>query len=364
MAEESDQSSKTEEPTQRKLDDARRKGDVAKSMDVPQWASLAAVFGVLAIAGGWMARNLAEAFLPFVASPDKVEVSGEGLRSLMATTLVAAAPAVIIVMFAAALAGGAGHLLQTGFLFSPSKLAPDLKKLSPIAGFKRLFGVDALVQFFKSLVKLIAIAVVVWLVFQPHADELENLAAMEPAALLPFSRDLLIALFFAVLALLAFGAAVDFVWQRFRFMQRMKMSREELKEDFKQSEGDPHVKAKLKQIRADKARQRMMQNVPKATVVITNPTHFAVALRYVQGETAAPVCVAKGVDAVALRIREVATEHEVPILEDPPLARALYASMEVDDVIPHEHFQAVAKIIGFILGSRSHKAAGAAPRHS
>ena len=363
MAEETDQPSKTEEPTQRKLDDARRKGDVAKSMDLPQWASLAAVFGVLAVAGGWMMRDLARALLPFIASPDKMEMTGEGLRSLMAATVAAAAPAVIIVLFAAALAGGAGHLLQTGLLFSPSKLAFDFKKLSPVAGFKRLFGLDALVQFAKSLIKLVLIATVVLLVFKPHATELENLAAMEPAALLPFARELLLALFFAVLTILGAAALGDYVWQRFRFMHRMKMSREELKEDFKQSEGDPHVKAKLKQIRADKARQRMMQNVPKATVVITNPTHFAVALRYAQGETAAPVCVAKGVDAVALRIREVAGQHDVPIIEDPPLARALYATMEIDDVIPRQHFEAVAKIIGFVLGARSQRA-GSAPRHS
>ena len=363
MAEEQESASKTEEPTQRKLDEARRKGDVAKSMDIPAWASLAAAFGVLAIAGGWMARILAEALLPYVARPDEIEVSGEGLRALMTTTLLACAP-VAAVLLAAALAGAAGSVLQTGFLFSPSRLAFDLKKLSPMAGFKRLFGIDAQVQFLKSFVKLLAIALIVWLVFRPHANELQALAALEPAAMLPFARELFVALFVAVLSFLGVGAGIDFVWQRFRFMQRMRMSREELKEDFKQSEGDPHVKAKLKQIRSDRARLRMMQNVPKATVVITNPTHFAVALRYVQGETAAPVCVAKGVDAVALRIREVAGEHDVPILEDPPLARALYASMEIDDVIPREHFEAVAKIIGFILGARTGRPAAAAPRHS
>ena len=364
MAEEQqDAASKTEEPTQRKLDESRRKGDVAKSLDLPSWASLAAVFGVIALAGGWMVRDLALTLLPFIASPESFDVTGEGLQSLMITTCVAAAPILLIVMFSAALAGGAGHLLQTGLLFSPSRLSFDLKKLSPIKGFKRLFGVDAQVQFLKSFIKLVAISAIVWFVFRPHAQEFEQLAALDPAALLPFTRDLMVAMFLAVLAFLGVGAGIDYLWQRHRFMARMRMTREELKEDFKQSEGDPHVKAKLKQIRGDRARQRMMQNVPKATVVITNPTHFAVALRYEPGETAAPVCVAKGVDAVALRIREVAGEHEVPIIEDPPLARALYATMDVDEVIPRQHFEAVAKIIGFVMGARGQKPA-AAPRHS
>jgi flagellar biosynthetic protein FlhB len=363
VAEETDESSKTEEPTQRKLDEARRKGDVAKTMDLPSWASLAATFGVLAIGGGWMARDLARALLPYIAQPERLDVTGDGIRQLMTATSMAVAIPFAAVLLTAAVAGAAGSLVQTGFMFTPSKLAFDLKKLSPMAGFKRIFGVDAQVHFLKSLIKLIVIAVVVWMVFQPHQDELQSLAAMDPAALLPFTRDLLIALFMAVLCFLGLAAGADFLWQRFRFMKRMRMSREELKDDYKQSEGDPHLKAKLRQVRAERSRQRMMQNVPKATVVITNPTHFAVALRYEPGQTAAPVCVAKGVDAVALRIREVAGEHDVPIVEDPPLARALYASIDVNEVIPQSHFEAVAKIIGFIMGSRARKPATAA-RHT
>jgi flagellar biosynthetic protein FlhB len=141
----------------------------------------------------------------------------------------------------------------------------------------------------------------------------------------------------------------DWFIQKQRFMARMRMSKEEQKEEFKNTEGDPHVKAKQKQLRAERARRRMMQAVPKATVVVMNPTHYAVALKYVQGEDAAPICVAKGMDAVALKIREVAKDSNVPVIEDPPLARALYAAVEIDDVIPAAHFEAVAKIIGFIL---------------
>src|SRR5690606_30730751 len=197
------------------------------------------------------------------------------------------------------------------------------------------------------------VGVICWMVLKPHLREFENMAAMPPSMILPMARDLAIALMVSALVFLGLTAGADYLWQRYRFAEKMKMSREELKEDYKQSEGDPHVKGKLKQIRAERSRRRMMQNVPKATVVITNPTHYAVALRYVAGETAAPLCVAKGVDAVALKIREVAGEHEVPILEDPPLARALYATVDVDQSIPREQFEAVARVIGFVMNPKN-----------
>ena len=160
----------------------------------------------------------------------------------------------------------------------------------------------------------------------------------------------------AALIFLAFTAGADFIWQKFRFAKRMRMTKEETKEDYKQTEGDPHVKGKLRQIRMQRSRQRMMQAVPTATVVVTNPTHYSVALRYEpdQGD-GAPICVAKGVDAVALRIRELARESGVPIVENVPLARALYATVDVDEVIPREHFEAAAKVIGFVMQGRKRR---------
>lgn len=353
MSEAPEKDSKTEDPTSTRLDEARKKGDVAKSMDLPQWASLAASFSVLAVAGGWMTRDLAEAMVPFIASPHAFEMSGEGLRSVMLSSLTAVALPIGAVMLAAAFAGAGGSLIQVGLLFSPEKIKPDFKKLSPAQGWKRLFGADALFQFGKSLIKLVLIAAVVWLTFKPHARELETLVALQPAAMLPFARELLLSMFGGVLMLLLVGAGFDWFWQRMRWMQRMRMTKEEVKQDYKNSEGDPHVKAKLKQIRMEKSRRRMMQAVPTATVVVMNPTHFAVALRYEPGETPAPVCVAKGVDALALRIRDLAREHGVEVVEDPPLARALYAAVDIDGVIPRQHFEAVATVIGFILGKRS-----------
>lgn len=353
MSEGPDKESKTEDPTGKKLDDARKKGDVVKSMDVAQWASLAGVYGVLAIGGGWMARTLSEQLTPFIASPHAFEMTGEAMREVLRGVLLTALPLLGAVLLTAAGAGVAANLGQTGLLFLPSKLAPDFKKLSPMAGLKRLFGPDALFQFGKSVLKLVVIGVVVWTIFKPHARELETLVALSPAALLPLARELMMALFTAALIFLLCTAGFDWFWQRQRWTTRMKMSREEVKEDYKQAEGDPHVKAKLKQIRMERSRQRMMQAVPTATVVVMNPTHYAVALRYEPGETPAPVCVAKGVDALALKIRDLARESGVEVLEDPPLARALYATVEVDQSIPRQHFEAVAKIIGFILSKRA-----------
>ncbi|HYF21755.1 MAG TPA: flagellar biosynthesis protein FlhB [Caulobacteraceae bacterium] len=354
MAEEHDPSSKTEEATPRKLEEARRKGDVAKSPDLPSWLALAAACAVLAGAGGAFSQNLAAALVPFLASPhqlmDSLETGGAG--EIARHGLMAALPLMGAVMLAVALAGAGGNLIQHGLLWSPEKLKPDFKKVSPMAGFKRIFGPDGLVQFLKTVLKVIATGAIAWAVLKPRAEELQGLAALGPGAILPYAVEVLLALAFAVLAFLGVAAGGDWLWQRFRFMQRMKMSREELKEDYKQTEGDPHVKARLKQIRAERARRRMMANVPKATLIITNPTHYAVALRYVAGETPAPLCVAKGVDTLALKIREIAGEHAIPIVEDVPLARALYAAVDVDETIPREHYEAVAKVIGFVMNGR------------
>jgi flagellar biosynthetic protein FlhB len=355
VADERDSASKTEEATPRKLEEGRKKGDVAKSQDLASWATLAAVCGLLMSAGGPLSRNLAEGLSVFLHAPHEMTSAleaGKGAevarRAIMIT-----APMLGAILLVAALAGTFGNVIQTGMLWSPGKLAPDLNKVSPMAGFKRLFGVDGLAQFVKTLIKLVITGWVAWRTLEPHQTELAGAAALEPAAILPFARTLLMALITSALAFLGVTAGLDWIWQRQRFATRMRMTREELKEDMKQSEGDPHVKARVRQIRMMRARKRMIANVPKATVVVTNPTHYAVALRYVSGETAAPICVAKGVDTLALKIREVAGEHEVPIVEDPPLARALYAVVEVDDPIPRDHYAAVAKVIGFIMSAKS-----------
>ncbi|HLZ74420.1 flagellar biosynthesis protein FlhB [Phenylobacterium sp.] len=351
MSDQNDAASRTEEATPRKLQQARERGEVVKTPDVAPLASLAAAATVVALAGGYLSRNLMTAMTPFLAHPDAMSFDGDGGVAIMKSAVIAAAPVIGAVLAAACVAGVAGNLIQTGFLFSPERLSLDFGKLSPLSGFKRVFGLDGFMQFLKSLVKVTLTALLAWWVLNPHMTELEDLAKLEPLAMMTFAADILRRLVFAVGAFLVVVAGADWFWQRQRFLQRMRMTKEETKEDYKQSEGDPHIKARQKQLRNERARRRMMQAVPGATVVVMNPTHYAVALKYDQGETPAPMCVAKGMDSLALKIREIAEEAGVPVLEDPPLARALYAAVEIDEIIPPAHYEAVAKIIGFILSA-------------
>ncbi|MEW5688420.1 MAG: flagellar biosynthesis protein FlhB [Pseudomonadota bacterium] len=354
-----DRESKTEEATPQKLAKAKEKGDGVKTMDLGSFATLAATAAVVLGMGGWMARNMVSALTPFIAQPEQMQLHGGGGVQVLRYALMAGAPALLAVMVAAAVAGAGSSLIQTGILFTPDKLKPDFSKLSIPKGLARIYGPDGLAQFVKSLVKVGMTGVLGWWVLKPHWNEFMQLSAMDPMAMLPFAFDILKRLVYAVAALGLVVAGADWLWQRQRFMVRMRMTKEEVKEDYKNSEGDPHVKARQKQLRHEKARRRMMQAVPDATVVIMNPTHYAVALKYEQGDAAAPICVAKGLDSLALKIRAVAEEAGVTVIEDPPLARALYAAVDIDEMIPPAHFEAVAKIIGFILSQANRRRAPA-----
>ncbi|MGA9658758.1 MAG: flagellar biosynthesis protein FlhB [Asticcacaulis sp.] len=354
MAEEADGADKTEQASERKLQQAREKGDVGKSGDLPQAMSLIGACGVVAIMGPSICNKLALNLMPFLARPDEISASlaGDGGMGIAHIVVMDMLPILLMVLGASIFFGVAGNVLQTGLMFTPSKLAPKLDKLNPMAGFKRLFGVDALIAFGKTIIKLSITGVIVWLVVKNRLTDIVALAGASPVLILPYVHEAAIALAMAVCIFLFVAGVADFALQKFRFLQRMKMSKQEQKDEHKQTDGDPHIKAKLRQLRMEKGRRRMMQNVATATVVVTNPTHYAVALHFEMGEMMAPVCVAKGMDAVALRIRAEAGKHDVPIVEDPPLARALYASMDIDDVIPEQHFAAVAKLISFVMSKK------------
>jgi flagellar biosynthetic protein FlhB len=218
-----------------------------------------------------------------------------------------------------------------------------------------MFSRDALVNFAKGLFKLGVVGGVLFAVLWPERDRLETMVTLDPAALLPAFQQMGLKVFGAVLAVVTLIALVDYVYQRQRWWTRLKMTVQEVRDEFKQMEGNPEIKGRIRKIRMERSRKRMMANVPKATVVITNPTHFAVALKY-DRTMKAPQCLAKGADDIAFRIRELAKEHNVPIVENPPLARALYASVDVDEVIPTEHFKAVAQVIGFVMRTKEKKA--------
>lgn len=353
MAEENDDAQRTEDPTQKRLQDARDRGEVPRSQDVVTFATLSAATFAIVVWGGEAGKAFMDRFTAFIAAPQAMDATAGGLLGL--AWQVAAALAVILglpflLMLAAAIGG---NLVQAPLLFTAERMKIDLSKLSPGKGFARLFGGESLVNFVKGLIKVISAgAAAVWAVWPDHSAVV-SLVDADPRATGAATLSMTARMLGAVLMVVAIFAAIDWFWQRLSFMRRMRMSKQEIRDEMKQSEGDPLVKMKIRQVRMERGRKRMMAAVPTATVVVTNPTHYAVALKYESGAMSAPKCVAKGVDALALRIRELAVESKVPVVENPPLARALYAAVDVDGEIPAEHYKAVAQIIGFIMRQRS-----------
>jgi flagellar biosynthetic protein FlhB len=279
-------------------------------------------------------------------------VDGAGLASMMRGLLLHLAVVLAPLFGVFALAGISGHVLQSRPGFTTSRLAPDLSKVSPMAGFKRLFGLDGWMNLVKGLTKIAIVGLAVWTQLWPARGMLESILTQSPGGVVADMSHLLFKVLMAALAALAVIAGADYFLQRMQFMKRNRMSKQEIKEEYRQNEGDPHIKAKIRQLRQERSRKRMMARVPEATVVIMNPTHYAVALQYESGKMGAPICVAKGLDALALRIRAVAEDNDVPVVENPPLARALHASVEIDEPVPPEHYKAVAQVIGYVMRLR------------
>jgi flagellar biosynthetic protein FlhB len=300
------------------------------------------------IFSGSMGTGLETALRGLIANAHAVAFDGGGLMHLIArlgSEIIAAVAIPFLVLMGAAIAG---NMIQHRFLWSAEPLRPALSKISPAAGLKRLFSRQALVNFAKGLAKLAVVGGIMAALLWPERGRLEGMVDTDPMGVLGLTRALSLSTLGVVVAVLAVIAALDYLWQYRQWHERQKMSLRELKEEFKQTEGDPAIKAKIRQLRQTRARKRMMAAVPKASVVITNPTHFAVALQYERGMNA-PVCLAKGADAIALRIRAVAEEAGVPIVENPPLARALHATVELDQEIPPEHYKAVAEVISYVM---------------
>ena len=349
MAEERDDAQRTEEPTQKRLDEALKKGDVVKSMEVATFAMIAGGTLALALFAQAAARDFTNTFTIFLS--DSAELS---LDSASATMLLKKCIFALFVLIAPAaglmfMTAIGGHVLQHRPFFSAEKIRPDLSKLSPIAGFKRLFGLDGMVNLVKGVAKILLVGAAAFFAIWPERSRLASALDMSAAGVAALAMTLIVKVLIAALIVLAAIAAFDYFYQRQRFMARHRMTRQELKDEVKQSEGDPQVKARIRQIRQERSRKRMIAAVPEASVVIMNPTHYAVALKYESGKMAAPVCVAKGMDHLALTIRKVAEENDVPVVENPPLARALYAAVELDEEIPPEHYKAVAQIIGYVM---------------
>jgi len=349
MAGDRDDAQATEQPTAKHLEQAREAGDIVKSSEVSAFVLLAG--GTLAILmfGHSTAVGIARLLTVFIEQPDEISMDGAGLSSMLRGTLLHLA--IVLAPFAGVVttAALAGHVLQNRPTFTPSKLIPSFSKLSLLSGFRRLFGLESWLNVIKGLAKIVIVGLAVWTQLWPERGTLESIMSQSGAGVMGDMDRLLFKVLMATLAALLVIAVLDYLLQYNRFMQRNRMSKQEVKEEYRQSEGDPVIKAKVRQIRQERARKRMMAAVPGATVVIANPTHYAVALKYESGKNEAPVCVAKGIDALALRIRVVAEDNDVPVVENPPLARALHASVEVDEAIPAEHYKAVAQVIGYVM---------------
>ena len=349
MADEQDKSQQTEEPTAKRLEQARESGDIVKSSEVTSFVLLAG--GTLAIAmfGHSTALALAKLLAMFIEQPDQMSVEGASLASLMRGLMLHVALILAPFMGVMILASLAGHVAQSRPSFVPDKIKPDFSKLSIPAGLARMFGPEGWVNLIKGLIKIAIVGMAIWTQLWPERGALEAVLTQSPGGVVGDMSHLLFKVLTAALSALLVIAGLDYFVQRFRFLKRNRMSKQEIKEEYRQNEGDPVIKAKVRQIRQERAKKRMMAAVPTATVVIMNPTHFAVALKYESGKTQAPICVAKGIDALALRIRAVAEENDVPVIENPPLARALHASVEVDEAVPPEHYKAVAQVIGYVM---------------
>jgi len=346
---ESDKDQRTHEPTQKKLDDARKRGEVAMAPEVRHATMMTGALIVTGWVGISAIRHLGMMMTRLWGSAEDYPLDSGGAQNLMtgvARHFAFSLLPVFGVLFACAVAT---IFLQGRFVLSWSRLAPKWSKLNPASGFKRIFGMRALVEFAKTLAKFSAIGLVVFMVLKPRMTGFDQLVGFAPGAVGAAAGELGYEAIRAVLLLVMALALFDFVYQRRAFMKRMMMTLQEVKDEHKQSDGDPKIKAKIRQIQMQRSRKRMMAAVPEASVIITNPTHYAIALKYDHGAMAAPVVVAKGVDAIALRIREIATESKVPIVESPPLARALYAAVDIDRPIPIEHYAAVAEIIGYVM---------------
>lgn len=339
-------------PTQRKLDDARRRGDVPRSADLASAFSLAGFLIALVMTGPLVVTGIGDVGVVLLSGAERMAssflVSGAGAGGILASVGLATAGLFLLPAIGAVL----GHLVQQSWTFSPGNLAPKLSRISPLGNFRQRVGISGLGEFFKSCVKAVLAAGMLTFLLRNQLDATIGTARLSAGGAGLYLLDLIRR--FTVIALglsVAVGLA-DLAWQRLRFLSRNRMSRKEVTDELRESEGDPHARSHRRRRGQELALNQMIAEVPKADVVIVNPTHYAVALKWDRARRGAPVCVAKGVDETALRIRAAAAEAGVPLRDDPPTARALHAAVRIGQEIPPDHYRAVAAAIRFAEGMR------------
>lgn len=349
MSEDADESSKTEDPTQKKLDEAHKQGQYAMTQEIGNWLMVAAALVILISILPGTLKGMVPRLNFFFENLDQIPLDQGGtgvvLMRVMKDILWALWLPILLLLFA----GVMGTVGQKGFNVSWELISPKLDKLNPISGIANLFSAQKGVDLLKSLAKVAVVGVVAYMALQPMILAIEHYIGIDMMMMLRETDSLTLRLLAGVLAILTLIAGADLFWQRHSFDKKMRMTKQEVKDEHKQAEGDPHVKGRIRQLRFERARKRMMAAVPNADVVVTNPTHFAVALKYDSKTMGAPMVVAKGADAVAFKIREIAEENGVPVMENPPLARALYATCDIDEEVPSEHYRAVAEVITYVF---------------
>jgi len=339
---------KTEKATPRKRQEVREKGQVAKSADVNAAIVLLVGFLILFVFGGYFQKRVTNIFYESFQQYATMQLTLDSIHPLFLDVVKESLYIVGPVFVGAIVAGIAANYFQIGFLFTTEPLKMKLSKLDPIQGFKRIFSLRAVVELLKSILKIVVVGLVAFSVLWFQIEEILSLTKKPLAASLNSIGGLAVRMgLFASVALL-FLAILDYAYQRFDFEKNIRMSKQDIKDEFKKTEGDPLVRSRIKQRQREMAMKRMMQEVPKADVVITNPTHYAIALKYDDTKMDAPVVIAKGVDYIALKIKEIAKENDVVTVENRMLARALYNQAEIGDAIPEEFFKAVAEILAYV----------------
>lgn len=339
---------KTEPATPKKKRDARQKGQVAKSMELPGAFVLLFTFMAFLLFGGFIKERFFQLFSMVFHDFMLMNVTVPNISGLLGTVIIDALIMLSPVLIFAVVMAIVGNYLQVGFLLTGDPLKMKLNKLNPVEGFKRIFGLRSLIEFGKSVFKMTAIGLVVYFILWGEKERLLTLSRFPLTETLSYVSGLVIKIGIIIAIILLVLAVFDYMYQRYEHAKGLRMSKQDIKDEFKKSEGDPQIKARIKEKQRRMAMQRMMQEVPKADVIITNPTHYAVALKYESGNMEAPKILAKGADFVALKIREKAKEHGIVIMENKPLARALYDRVDINESIPGDLFQAVAEILAYV----------------
>jgi len=350
MSEDTDKESKTEAATDKKIRDAIEKGNVPFSREAPIFASIVGMLIILAFFVKQNVKSLSEKLALFIDHPKGFSLeNGTDVIFLLQQLALEMGYFVTPIISVLTICGLSASILQNIPSIVSERIRPQWSRISPVSGFWRIFGRQGQVEFLKSVFKFFTIAVVSILLLQSEQYKVVNAMFSDPSLVPELILTLAIKLVSAVSIATIVLVAGDLVWSRLKWQRDLRMSRQEVKDEFKQMEGDPLVKSRLRSIAQDRARKRMLAAVPKATVVIANPTHYAIALRYERQEMSAPLVLAKGKDIIALKIRETAERHGIPVIEDKALARSLYDSVEVDRMIPPDFYKAVAQILFFVF---------------